>query len=297
MRPPGCPWSKWSAALLAVVAFSGQVHADEPDESAQQYRSGQEAYEQGDYKRAIKLLRPLLYPHNRLSTAKKLIDAHKMLGISSVFEKDVAAAEQSFMAILAERPIYRLDPLIDPPAAVTLFQEVKQRNAEMLRQIEDRQRREQERRQQDELRKEAEEALVELVVEREVRRKPYWVNFVPFGAGQFQNGHHGKGYTLMASQMLLGTLSLACAIALRVAYPDGEAAEDELGMAQGLNITMVTSGALFWATVVYGIIDALVYYQPTEVTERRPRRHKNKGISLLPAVGAGSAQLQLGLSF
>lgn len=290
-----CPWPGWLVVLFAMMVLSGQVHADESDPD-QQYRRGQEAYEQGDYKGAIKLLRPLLYPRNRLPTAKKLIDAHKMLGISSAFEKDVTAAEQSFMAILAERPTYRLDPLIDPPAAVTLFQDVKQRNADMLRQIEERQRREQERRRKDELRKETEKALVELVVEREVRRNPYWVNFVPFGAGQFQNGHRGKGYALMASQLTLGTLSLACALALRIAYPGGQASEEDLGMARGLNITMVTSGALFWAAVVYGIIDALVYHRPAEVTERRPRRHK-KGISLVPAVGAGSAQLQLGFSF
>jgi hypothetical protein len=284
------------ALLLALVAIRPAIaeQAEQPA-PAKLYRRAQESYEKGDYKAVIANLRPILYPTNRLSDSAKAVEAYKMLGVSYVFERERSKAEEAFYAILADDPSHSLDPLIDPPAAVAVFEEVKQRNADRLRQVAERQRLERQRRTEAELRTPP-QGLEGDVVVREVERHFFWLNFVPFGAGQFQNGQLTKGFLLLGAQAVLGALSVGSAVALRVAYPDSHPPSNELDTARGLNTTMVVSGALFWATVLYGIIDALVYYESTSVVYEE-RRGSPREVSVAPAVDATHAGFSLQITF
>src|SRR5689334_20183452 len=45
------------------------------------------AYERGDYDQAIALLRPLLYPEVLLGDEGQVVLAHKLLGLSSFFQR------------------------------------------------------------------------------------------------------------------------------------------------------------------------------------------------------------------
>ncbi len=283
------------AVLLALLA-GGPAQAA-PEQALQQ---GARAYGRGNYAQAIKLLRPLVYPLIRLSTEAQVIQAYKLLGVSYIFEKDRTEAEKQFMAILALQPDFRFDPLVDPVAAVDLLEDVKRRNAEKLKAIKERERREAERRRIEEQRRRDEERRRALVagqgidvIERTIVKHPYWINFVPFGAGQLQNGHRRKAFALMGTQLTLGALSLGTALGLRFAYPDGRVPAAEYDRARGLAIAQVASGALFFATIAYGIIDALVYHRPEHVTERRTRRK----LDLTPTPGPGTAGLGLGMRF
>lgn len=269
------------------------------------------AYNRGDYAMVIRLLRPLLHPAIRLSSEMQVIAAYRLLGISYIFEKDRTEAERQFMAILALQPDFRFDPTVDPVAAVELLDELKRRNAGKLKAIRERERLEAERRRRAEeaRRRAADEARRRAlqpgyVVERTVRQNPYWVSFVPLGAGQFQNGHRRKGYTLMGVQLSLGAVSLATGITAWTLYSNAPRTSsgklkitvDEHNRLRGLTITQVVSGSLCLGAVVYGIIDALVYHRPQTVVERKlsipPPR-----MSVGPLAAPGGAGVELGVTF
>lgn len=283
--------------LCALTAAEGSAHG-QANTAEQSFQKAKAAYERGAYKKVISLLRPLLYPKNLLSEKKMQLSAHKMLGISHVFEKNRLAAEQSFMAILAEEPKFRLDPLVDPPAAVGIFEAVRKRSAEMLRKIEEAQRAEERRqleeqkRREDELRQLREAAKRGAqMVERTVQRHPYWLNFIPFGVGQFQNGHRKKGAFLLTAQLLTAGTSLGMALGYRLAFPDGRYRPEDETKVDVLRAGQVISGALFWALVVYGVLDALNYYKSESVRERRYKI--SRGFSIAPAATPGGAGLKI----
>jgi len=288
---------RWTGLLLLVLVLLGSTAHAAPEQELQE---AARAYGRGEYQRVIQLVRPLLYPFIRLSSVDKVIQAYRILGISYIFEKDPEQAEKQFMAILAHQPEHSFDPLVDPPAAAKLLEELKQRNAEKLRAIKERERREAERLRQEELRRREEQARAlankrsATVIERTVIHRPYWVNFVPFGAGQFQNGHRRKGLALLGSELSLGALSLGTALAFRLAWPDGHVDRADYDRANALRVTQVTSGALFFAVAAYGIIDALYYHQPQSSTERR--YEQKSSVTLVPMLGSVSG-LGLGLTF
>ena len=262
--------------LVATLAHAGPVAAADP---AQAFADAERAYERGRYSEVIALLRPLLAPENRLPTKSAFIQAHKMLAISLIFEKQPLPAEQSLLAILAERPDFQLDPLVDPKAAVTLLSQVRRRSAQMLSKLEQAQR--EERARQAKLDSERQQELARLrklaaegseVVERQIVRRSYWLNFLPLGVGQFQNGQRLKGFILLGTQLALGGASLGAALAHRIQYPSGTLSPAQQSGANALQTTQLATGLLFWVAVAYGIIDALVNYQSASWTETRRRR-------------------------
>jgi len=283
----------------------------------QDLEEGARAYERGDFKQVIELIRPLLYPAIRLSGQQQVVQAYKLLGISYVFEKNRTAAARQFLALLSIRPGYRLDPLVDPAAAVELFEEVKKRNADKIRQILDRERREAERRRQQQHRRQAEADRLKLlasqgrvVIERTVVEHPYWINFIPLGAGQFQNGQRVKGFVVLGSQAALAALSLGTGLGVYFGYSGRPLNREEYDTARTLSVVQVASAALCGALVAYGIIDALVYHTPRSVTERRYRLEPRSPASapvgaakpsmfVVPSLGADgkSGGLGLGLTF
>jgi tetratricopeptide (TPR) repeat protein len=297
--------------VLALLSLSAaELHAQVPPAAPttptnplveRAYKAAEEAYQRGQYKRVIELLRPLVVPKTRINSKPQLLSAYKLLAISYVFEKDIPAAESSFGAILAEDPKFTLDPAVDPAAAVRVFRAYKRRNAAMLAKIEQAQvearkreiaaqkRREEELRQLRELAKRG-----STVIERREIRRSYALNFVPFGAGQFQNGHRIKGWLLLISQVALAATSIGAHVGYRLAYPRPVDLENT-SVPNALITTQLTSAGLFAALAVYGVIDALIYFRPISTTERR--RTRKLGLSITPSLGAGSAGMGVSVTF
>src|SRR5262249_25941259 len=109
-----------SAALLAGTPGAprgrgrgGAVEAA-PATPAEEFERGRTAFARGEYGRALQLLRPLVYPEVRLETEGEVVQAHRMLGVASLFENDPDSARREFRKLLELRPDYRFDPLLDP---------------------------------------------------------------------------------------------------------------------------------------------------------------------------------------
>ena len=125
------------------------------------------------------------------------IELLKISGLSAFALADAKAAEQLFYQLLLLNPDYVLDPFGAPPPAIRMFEEVRKKNADALnlarQQIalrEERTKREADERERDRARAEEQRRRLDALsrTQRTIVEKPLVVNFLPFGAGQFQPG-------------------------------------------------------------------------------------------------------------
>jgi len=136
------------------------------------------------------------------------VQAHRMLGVAEIFQGDNDAAAQEFRKLLQLQPDYRFDPLLDPPQVIDLFNGVLRAHEAEVANLEGKQREAARARQRD--REECEKLRAgPTVIEKRFGRNSFLLNFVPFGAGQFQNGHRRKGWAFLAAQASLAAASVA----------------------------------------------------------------------------------------
>jgi len=196
-------------------------------------------YAYGDFKEAAKQFHSLLYPLV-LKDKDEILKAYQYLGICYYILDQKLAAENEFRAILRTEPHYSLDPLFTPPQIVDFFNGLKR----------------------------------EIGMEVQRRRALFYLNFVPFGVGQFQNGQKAKGYVLLGVEgtALLTNLVTYYARKTMETSPDVYSKED-IKSANRLQDAQLIAFWVFVGTGVYGIVDA-VWNSPTEA--------ERDGISITP---------------
>jgi hypothetical protein len=272
--------------LAGLPGFTRSAQAAPAGSPATDFARGKLAFQRADYARAIDILRPLLYPEPRLQTEGEVVQAHRMLGVAHLFQHQNDLAAEEFRKLLQLRPDFRMDALIDPPMVVDFFNSILAQQEAELAELEA-QRREadalEERR-----RKSGVPCVGPTVVERRTIRNSRAVSFLPFGAGQFQNGHARKGWGFLAAEAFFGAVSvgaLTTNFALygvrptlkceRAGNPNarhegcspGYQPGPEQARSQLLLRVQVISGALFFATAIWGVTDAILNFQPeVEVT-------------------------------
>jgi hypothetical protein len=270
---------------------------------AEEFQRGKNAFDRGEFKRAVEIVRPLLYPELRLPSEHQIVQAHRILGVSYLFEKQQAAATGEFRKLLQLSPDYRFDPLLDPPEVVDFFNSVRRDYSDELARLEAKRKQVERARQRD--KEECDKVRAgPTIVEKRVGRNSFVVNFVPFGAGQFQNGHSGKGWAFMSVEAVLGAVSVgALATNLAVyglrpqricryevgdsACPPGDIDRTDENRSRWLTRVQVASGAAFLGVVAWGIIDAIYYYRSeTQLGLADPPRRPSSAVTfrLSPAV-------------
>ena len=171
-----------------------------PNEDLQR---GKNAYDRGEFARVVEIVRPLLYPEIRLQSEGLIVQAHRILGVAYLFEKDQTEATHEFRRLLQLMPDYHFDPLLDPPEVVDFFNNVRKGYEAEIGDLEARHKAMEQARQRD--KEECDKVRAgPTVIERRVGRNSFTTNFVPFGAGQFQNGHRKKGWAFFISESMLG---------------------------------------------------------------------------------------------
>jgi hypothetical protein len=259
--------------LVAVLVLCAFANAAAPSVD---FQRGSTAYERGEWARTIQLLRPLLYPELRLETEAEVVQAHRMLGVAFLFEKQPELAKQEFRKLLQLRPDYRFDTLLDPPQVVDFFNGILRENETELAQIEAR-RREEARQKKIEADALARAKAGPTVVEKRLVRNSFAVNFIPFGAGQFQNGQRGKGWGFLIAEAGLAATSVGALTANFALYganyrlpcvPSTDAGggcvtdQSAKQRSQTLTRVQVISGGLFFAVAAWGIADAILNFRP-----------------------------------
>lgn len=282
-----------------------------PSNPALEFARGRTAFDRGEYARTIQLLRPLLYPELRLESEGEIVQTHRMLGIAHLYERQNEQAAQEFRNLLQLRPDYRMDRMLDPPAVVEFYNAIlKEQEAELA----DLERKRQQADLENQRRLEA-ARNGPTVIERHFVRNSMAVSFIPFGAGQFQNGQPGKGWVFLGTEAALATVSIAAFTANFAIYgvrpavacekSSNPAAHDEgcaLGYVQNadrsrsqllLRVQLV-SGALFFATAIWGVTDAVLNFRqqvmltPTlEPAAKKPEGQGQAGRRRGPGGGGG----------
>ena len=276
----------WLCAIVATTLALASPAADELDR-------GKTAFGRAEYARAIHILRPLLYPDLRLDSYEDVVQAHRMLGVAHLFENQPDEAKREFRKLLELRPDYHFDPLLDPPRVVEFFNGVRREEAGEIAALEAaRKKRDANlaaRRQQEADARCA--AQARLIVQS---HHSYAVNFVPFGAGQFQNGQRRKGWAFLGVEAALGAVSLGAFVTNFALFGashqrrclDPTTSGDTTGVAHNcMNIDhseedlsrnllrlQLISGGLFFATAAWGIVDALQNFTPMISSETEPTR-------------------------
>jgi tetratricopeptide (TPR) repeat protein len=289
-------------AVVALLVLGGPALAA----PSQELRAARDAYRDNGCAAAKDLLNDLLYPRPMLADESELAQAHFLLGACYVEEGNLPRAEREF------RSAYDLDPALEPDPG-TFPREVIDTYRRTRDEIERVQREEQER-----LERARETDRVKRILENMVvlEKRAYWVNFVPFGAGQFQNGQRRKGAFFFASQATAfgASVSLYGYQVSRYGFR-GEVPRDEVESVRRLQTLQIATGFVFWGLVAWGVIDSLSNFEHAVSRTPDPRileeleqlddpgaeppidRASSSSLKLLPMLGPDGAGVGLSWEF
>jgi hypothetical protein len=243
--------ASWLAAMvLAFAALAAGSAAASPSQDLERLR---QAFREHDYQSARVLATYLLYPDEKLAQPIDLVEAHVILGACDFETGHRAEAKLEFEKALQIQPEKTLTDMLFTEGVIRLFDETKadiearaRRDAELRKIADERER----------IRKYRESLVV-------VERRSFFVNFVPFGAGQFQNKQPGRGVLFAASQGVAAGISVGIFVYLAGKYgivanvPPG----DSPGVHQ-LEQVEIGAGVAFWALYTWGVVDSLLHYKP-----------------------------------
>ncbi len=245
-----------TAAGLAALAATAVIAAPRPADATpgQELDQARELFRGGHYADALPLINLLLYPTPRLAQTDDLVEAYVLLGACAFETGDRKRAKREFEAALSlQRELIIEQPLYSA-AAVEFFDDVRAELAE-------REARDAEARRLAEENERLAQALENLVV---IETRPFYVNFIPFGAGQFQNGDRGKGIFFAASQGVTGAVSAGIWLYLVGEYGlPGQVPQEDGPFALRLQQVEIGAGALCLGLMAWGVIDSLLHYKPS----------------------------------
>ncbi len=295
--------------LLSQVASAQLV----PDREVQIIQS---LYDAGQYAAVVKRVEESLAVANFNDAQRvKLLE---LRALSSFNSGDTAAAKSTFLSLLKLDPDAILDPFAVSPPAIKLFEQVKKDNVDTLNlarqqialRAEQEKRAAAERERQvteAEARRRAEEGLVTV---RTIEKRSMLVNFLPFGAGQFQQGRLGAGAAFAVVEGVLAVLSIVSFFAVEGLYQDVEltftdrvrpedlqdtpfvitvrqipnARRTERDVWNGLKFS---TGIAFYALWAAGVGEAIWNHQSESVTEQQVPLKELKPTARLRLLGQG----------
>jgi tetratricopeptide (TPR) repeat protein len=265
--------------LLAALA----VAAAPPE-----LKRAKDRFEFGAYADAAGTLRQYLATEPALSD-DQAVDAYRMLGISEFHLGDQPQARAAFVNLLSFDPDFALDAFLVPPAIVDFFDKVKKEHEPALAPLRERRR---ELREQQRLADEAKRRLLAEELARtgpatklvRVQERVYLFNWMPLGAGQFQNGEKAKGTAIAAGQVVAGLVNLG-AIFFHSQLSDDRSrlctssqpgctrppySDSDRRLLGRIEAVKYVSAGLFWGLYGYGVWDAHRHFVPLVETEIGP---------------------------
>ncbi|MBZ4419909.1 hypothetical protein [Myxococcus sp. RHSTA-1-4] len=220
-----------------------------------------------------------------------LVELHKLAGLAAFNLGRTEDATRHLRALLRLDPDYGLDPFVVPPPAVAFLDSLKVemsseleflRQERRLRQEREKaaaERRERERLEAEVQRRRAEEMARQVTV-RTVEKRNFLVNFVPFGAGQFQQGRNSLGIVFAATEGALAVTSIISFFAYESLFeeqtvlmdnvldPDGQASirvryipTNRRKQRDTWQLLKLSSAAGFYTIYALGVVDALYHHE------------------------------------
>jgi hypothetical protein len=297
-------------ALIVMVTVpvlprgaSGQTHPT-------LVRARQEYINQ-NHKKVIELVKPLVEPRSVLATEEEEAEAYELLGLSYWWLKKFKAAEAAFLILLSMRPKRELNPAVHARGVIKFFEEIRRKVRKKPIELRTRQRKELEscRSSLEKCRTNISDLRSEAVVKTVIRRKR-WMAFIPFGVGQFHNGDTAAGWVFFSVEAALALANITTFILAETSWVrDGpgdlvSSDPESVRRAQNVQIAQITTGTLFLAVAVAGVVEALVSFEP-EVVKTRPlleppessKKEQASSLRLRPFLGPGGGGLTVTLDF
>ncbi len=278
--------------LLVGLLAPGLVLAEEPTDP--EVATLRATYEHGRYAEVLERAGTRI-DRGRLSE-KDLAELHQLAGLSAFNLNRTEDAGRHFRALLRLEPDFNLDPFAVPPPAVTYLDGIREqmsaeldlvrqeRRLRVERERTETERRERERVAAEEQRRRA-EVLSRQVTVRQVERRSFMVNFVPFGAGQFQQGRTGLGTLFAATQGALAVTSIISYFAYNGLIETKKVTVDDIRGPKEVPVRYIPtesvtnartwtqlkwgSAAGFYAVYAAGVVDALVHHRDQVVVDTR----------------------------
>jgi tetratricopeptide (TPR) repeat protein len=275
-RPHGGTWLRVLCLLLALAG--GVLARPALADDLTDFEKARALYEKRNYAGAVNAFMAMVGTDPpRVSERLLQLESRKYLGAGLLFQGRADEARNQFRLLLMQEPTYALDPLAFPKDVVTLFLRVQaevQAEQRHVREAEEQARAEQQRLQQQAA--DAERAnlqrLLTLAGEAETERKnSRWIASMPFGVGQFQNGHKNLGMALAVLESVAAVASVATYLGHQQIADDrpGQEDLDETRRLESLwRKTNIASFSVFMVLAVYGIVDAHARFVPSRATAR-----------------------------
>jgi hypothetical protein len=254
-------------------------------------KRAKDRFEFGAYADAAASIRQMLSKSPDLAP-QEAVEAYRILGIAEYQLGDKLAARAAFVNLLSFEPDYALDTFLVPPPIVEFFDAVKKEHEPALAPLRER------RRELAAQQRLADEAKRRLLAEEQLRTGPpgkivrveervYLFNWLPLGAGQFQNGERAKGTAIAAGQLVLGIVNVAAIVVHNQIADDrtrtcisGQAgcsrppySDSDRELLTQIDAVKYASAGLFWALYAYGVWDAHRGFVPRIETEITPSQN------------------------
>tara|TARA_R110002096_G_scaffold77896_1_gene183121 strand:+ start:16254 stop:17117 length:864 start_codon:yes stop_codon:yes gene_type:complete len=239
------------------LALPRNAHAT-PAEELEQAR---ESFLSGNFEAAVGGFSALLYPTSRLANATTIAEAHLLLGVCYFETKQRDSAEREFEEALLLNSKLRLDANLFSPEAIAFFEakrikleeaaKAAAKSAQLTRK----------------------QQALNLAIQNSVvlEKRRYYVNLLPFGLGQFQNGQTNKGIAFFAAQTVTGGASVGLWSYQVIKYGlGGKVPREEVSKVNTLQVVQIGSGAIFLGLVAWGIVDSLANYEHAVTREVDP---------------------------
>jgi hypothetical protein len=268
---------------LAMLCWSNPVAGQSSSSSDPQVARVRTDFAYGDHAAALKGATERIDRGN-LAEAD-LVELHKYAGLSAFYLRQRPEAERHLWALLQLDPDYSLDPFVVPPQAIAFFEAIRKEHAAQLEPIREERRRRAERlkeaEERERARAEAEQQrrqLEELARQASLprgRQQSFVLNFVPFGAGQFQQGRTTMGIIFATSEGFFALTSIVAYVAYNSLLQDRTIVltetysvtergipHDRQSQATVWRDVKYASAGAFWVTYAVGVIDALIHHKP-----------------------------------
>jgi hypothetical protein len=244
-------------ARIAVLALALLASTPSFATPGQDFDLGRKAYIAKDWNLAYATLNSLLYPSVALARKEDVWEAHVLLGAAAYERGDRTRAVDEFRRALDIDTTITITTNVHSIGVVQLYEDTK-------KQVMAEQDLAKKNREAEELKKKVREYVNTIGV---YERNNYGVNFVPFGAGQFQNKQRTKGYFIAGGMVATGAVSLTIFLYLRGKYDDTKVPIVDVNRVNQLQRFQLASAGAFWGLYIYGVIDAMINYKASRLVK------------------------------
>ncbi len=224
-------------------------------------RRAETAYTKRHYQTVIDTLRPIYENLQCVDSPDTVIEIYLLLAVSHLELGNASMADTLFLDVL------RTDPDYDPLGAIIILpgestQRIEKLRAEHASEL-------------DSLRNEASHASVveTLFVPGEIEQRPYWINFLPCGAGVFQM-HKPAWGSVYASTQIAGILMSILGGAMVEHYrgDNYKFTAENYKHAKHWQTTQIVGIALLGTSYLASVIHALIIHEPAPIIWQSPTK-------------------------